>query len=204
MTPFECYSTFSALRLHFLEDYDYFKYAGKLNVTADAFDQRDDRVLFVKLSRRVSDMQDLEDLIVSNVAAGSSKAWVQHYLEPRAWDIKTKWLDNVSNIATIVNKETLAIASLPDVEFKNLLTPIDGGHPLLFVLFLSDEISLETMIVYDALFKCFDRWNNQVIDDVIWPSTFKFIEKYKPFLKFNKTNCRIAIKKGFKGELLDG
>ena len=51
MNEFECYSTYTALKLHFTSDYDYFKYNGKCNVTLSSFNKRKEKFFFKKLSR---------------------------------------------------------------------------------------------------------------------------------------------------------
>ena len=52
MNEFECYSTYTALKLHFTTDYDYFKYNGKHNASVASFEKRTDKRFFKRLAKR--------------------------------------------------------------------------------------------------------------------------------------------------------
>ena len=65
MNEFECYNLYTALKLHFTTDYDYFKYGGKCNVTPASFNKRRERFFFKKLAREYPD-PELRDFLVSN------------------------------------------------------------------------------------------------------------------------------------------
>ena len=53
MTGFEVYKTYLALKQHFTkQEYDYFKYNGKVRANENSFEQRRDRYFFKKLATR--------------------------------------------------------------------------------------------------------------------------------------------------------
>jgi hypothetical protein len=199
LQPFDVFYTFVALRLHFTTDYDYFKYNKKLPLSEDKFEQRKDKAQFIKLTQKLHDMQDLEDLVVSNIVSGAKEKWVQYYNTKEAFAIKEKWVQNINHLEDIVKQEIIAISQYPNMCLNNLTSAIDGGHPLLLTLFVSDQISMETLIVFDDLFGIFEKWDKAVLDDVMYPEIRDFALKYKPFVKYDKPELRNAIKTGLKG-----
>jgi hypothetical protein len=82
MNEFECYSTYTALKLHFTSDYDYFKYNGKCNVTLESFNKRRERFFFKKLSREYPD-PELRDFLVSNFL-NDINMWIGDAFQPTA------------------------------------------------------------------------------------------------------------------------
>ena len=53
MTGFEVYKMYLALKQHFTkQDYDYFKYRGKVRANEKSFEQRRDRYFFKKLATK--------------------------------------------------------------------------------------------------------------------------------------------------------
>ena len=64
---FSAFAMFNALKIHFTSDsYDYFRYHGKSNVTADNFSNRKDKYSFYKLSRKYR-LEDLKNFYVANL-----------------------------------------------------------------------------------------------------------------------------------------
>ena len=63
---FSAFAMFNALKIHFTSDsYDYFRYHGKSNVTADGFSNRKDKYSFYKLSRKYR-LEDLKNFYVAD------------------------------------------------------------------------------------------------------------------------------------------
>ena len=55
MTGFEVYKVYLALKQHFTkQEYDYFKYHGKVRANENSFEQRRDRYFFKKLATSYS------------------------------------------------------------------------------------------------------------------------------------------------------
>ena len=76
MTGYETFGLYQALKLHFTqESYDFFKYNGKTNVSVTTFDNRKDKYHFHKLSRRLSQREDMIDFIVANLVEDGN-TWV--------------------------------------------------------------------------------------------------------------------------------
>jgi hypothetical protein len=51
---------------------------------------------------------------------------------------------------------------------------------------MSKQISIQTVIILDSLVHFLDNWDNHLKDDYLWPEYKLKIEKYRPFLVFDK------------------
>lgn len=180
---FECYRTFLALKRHFTtEGYSFFKYNGKVNVSLKSFESRSDIYYFDKLSKT----QNWKELALCNLSIDSS-IWVGDLFS-----------DVCRNRLTHSMKMRQALLYYYTNELKsNLLTPFDdnfivrkGEHPHLLVLFLSGKISLETMTILNCLVRYTDKWDKRISDPIIWPRKRLQINKYEPFLQFDRDKFR--------------
>ncbi len=72
ISGYEAFGLYQALKLHFTTDsYDYFKYAGKTNISVTTFENRKDKYHFYKLSRKYSNKEDLINFIVYSYGLAS-------------------------------------------------------------------------------------------------------------------------------------
>lgn len=68
------FTLYNSLKLHFTSNnYDYFKYHGKTNVSTSTFLKRKDKYTFYKLSRKYN-LDDLRDFYIANLLEGDK--WV--------------------------------------------------------------------------------------------------------------------------------
>jgi hypothetical protein len=200
MDAFEAYCLFNALRLHFTSpSYDFFKYKGKVRAKKETFDTNRSRLHFKRIARKYPDAIEYTNHLVANFVSGKVNEPPAYFLSLQAVYIADTWKKNIERLPEIVYQESLAIKKAsPDV--KDIFEPKEGGHPLLLSLFYADAISLETLIVYDRLFNFRTKWNNGVIDDVLWPETERMMGRYSPFLIFDYNDARLAIKKALKSK----
>lgn len=201
MTGFETYCLYRALCQHFdiASDYDFFRSGGKVDIDQSEFDTSRYRLIFTKLARKYSEPSQIVSLFVSNIMLGKSKQPPAYFLSSGAIQSANVWQKNISRIIDIVYKECLVIRSSTD-DIKIVMEPLGGGHPLLLSLFYADEISLETLIVFDRLFNFRKKWGNGIVDDILWPETEKIMLRYSPFLVFDNDEMRHAIKNAFKSK----
>jgi hypothetical protein len=54
---------------------------------------------------------------------------------------------------------------------------------------MQEEISLETVVILNSIFGFIQRESEKVTDTIIWPDTKRKIEKYTPFVNYNKDKC---------------
>lgn len=105
--------------------------------------------------------------------------------------ITMKFMKTVQSLTYIVKSE---LSQLDD-NFDSNFTIIDGQHPPILGLYLSGKIGPETLIIIDDLIGCFDYWNKNIQDTIIWPDVYRMCQKYKPFLSevYDKDKMKTVI-----------
>jgi len=185
MSAFDTYKEYLALKNHFSSpSYDYFKYNGKLKVNATSFNSRKDKLFFQKLSKH----PDVHNFLVANLSK-NEKAWIKDlaYSE-EAENIYKNWL-KVNQSLTYVIKNELGELELPfDSNFKT-----NGDHPYLLKRYLGGDISLETLCVLLDLTRAKKHWDSKMEYDPIYQEVKLKIEKYTPFIKYDKEKVKNII-----------
>ena len=182
--PFESYKLYNALKLHFETGYDAVKYNFKSNVTPKSFFNRKDKYFFAKLAKKHN--KELKDYYISNFKAGLS--YVGDMMDAEA---EQNYRDHKRIQESIHRVFSIDINRLgeEDVIFNRLFESVDGQHPRLIKLWLQEEISLETVVILNAIFGFIPRESVKISDTIIWPDTKRKIEKYTPFVNYNKDKC---------------
>lgn len=178
MDAFEAYKIYCSLKNHFTsKTYDYFKYGGKTRAGYKAFEKRTDKYFFHKLSKR----KDVVDYLVANfVYRGDT--WVGNLVNNDESDKLYRQMLKVRESITYLFKED--VNKLDDDINKEILVP-DGQHPPLLKKYLRGEINIETLLIINEIIGCFNHWNKNIIDPVIWPALHLKCSKYSPFFKYD-------------------
>ena len=179
MTPFECYKEYTALKNHFSGErgYDYFKYNGKMRLNQKSFDNRNDKIFFMKIAKH----DDPRGFIVANLL-DNPKSWIKElaYSE-RAEKNYVDWKKRQQSLMYSFNSE---ICKLDD-DFNSNFTVKDNTHPKLLRLYLQKEISLETLVMIVKATNCLNHWNKKMKYDPVWLDISTKITRYMPFLKYD-------------------
>jgi hypothetical protein len=177
MTPYECYVDYLALKRHFTTNsYDYFKYNGKVRVKIDAFEKRKDKFFFEKLSKH----RDPHGVILANILK-SKDIWIKELVSDKAQENYNLWIKKTQSITRHVESELWLLDDNFDSNFK----VVSGNHPPLLKLFLSDKLSLESLIILTTISGCIPHWCKNMKDDFIWDDVNKKIIKTKPFIHYD-------------------
>ena len=189
MDPFETYTNYLALKLHFEQDrYDYFRYNGKTNASIEAFHRRKDRFKFSRLSNKLTD-PEITEYFVANLVRG--KKWIGDFT-------KKNWTEHQKvNQSIQYFFENDCEKLLTKVEnFDILFNSDDGTHPKIIKEYLGKKITLETLIIFEKLLKFRKRYDTDIKEAFIWPEVSRLIQKYEPFVKIDKPAFRtIALNK---------
>jgi len=191
VTPFEAYTTYLALKNHFTkESYDFFKYGGKGKASQTSFEVRKDKYFFHKLSKH----KDVANYIVANILI-KDNLWVGDLVnDDEANDIYTEWLKRQQSLTYLFKNE---IEKMDDDLNKNILVE-DGQHPHLLNLYKKKIISGETLVIIDDILGVFKHWNKNISEEVIWPTIRVKLNKYKPFISFDKNKMKVILKERFE------
>ena len=199
MTGFEVYKMYLSLKQHFTKsDYDYYKYNGKVRANEKSFEQRQDRYFFKKLATKYTGNKLLHYFVANFV--NNPKGYLRSFSE----DIYTKWKIHQESFKYKFKQDVNLL--LDDnqfpypIEFEKLFSVSSGKHPKLMRLYLSGDVSLETLVVFETCLgfvKNFDR----TLSDPIWKDTRMKVIKYKPFLKLNCQDYKVIILDTIKSKL---
>jgi hypothetical protein len=182
MAPFDCFKVYIGLKNHYTkESYDYFKYCKKTKASIQSFYKRKDRFYFEKLSRQKSE-KEIEDFFVANFVSCNDPEtlWIGEIIKDG--DEKYKdWKKRVQSLSYIFKEQSEKLFE----NYKlNEVFDCSKGHPVLLKKYLKNELSLETLVIYNQIFDYIKNFDRKLIDP-IWEMTSKRIKKYTPFLELN-------------------
>ena len=191
--PFESFKLYNALKLHFESDgYDAFKYNFKTNVKATSFLKRKDKYFFAKVARQYE--KDMMGYYVSNFKNDVSYVgdMINTYGENNYSEHK-RIQESIHRVFAV----DINILSEQNVDFDKLFESEDGQYPLVTRLWISEEISLETVVILNSILGFIPRESGKISDTIMWPNIKRKIEKYTPFVNFNEIKCKNLLQKGF-------
>lgn len=165
-----------------MPNYDYIKYKGVVKVSSAAFYKRKDRFYFEKLSRLKSKQEVLQFFIANFVMNDYKNLWIGDIIK----NGNTTYLAWKKKIQSLTYLFTNEISSLLDsYEFPELFKCENGYHPIILKEYIIGNVSLETMVILNFIFKFKDKIDKK-LDDPIWNSTSMMIHKYSGFLIIDK------------------
>lgn len=180
-SPFEVWSIYTAMCLHFKKgsSYDAFKFNFKgPRLKKETFLAHKNRYEFEKLARAYPKKNDLILYFLSNLLA--NKTWINN-MTRNTYD---EYLGSIQSMQYVFKSDMNVLRQHCD-NFDDAFAPQCAGEiPVIYKLYQSDAICLNTLAVLDTLVqytltigkKCNDPLG--IISDI----SFK-IAKYKPFLR---------------------
>jgi hypothetical protein len=186
---FNAYVKFLALKKHFTTDnYDYFKYNGKVRANYETFMSRNDAYSFAKLAKK----DDVQGLILSNLLINKN-IWVRDLLDSEGEARYMNWRKKIESLGYVFKSE---LAHLND-EYKRNFISVDGQHPYVMTLLLQKKISLETFTILTFMANIFSYWSEKIVDKHISFDIIDKSRKYKPFLEFDTNRFKAIVKERF-------
>lgn len=194
ITGYEAFGLYQAIKLHFTTDsYDFFKYGGKSRISVDAFDNRKDKYYFHKLSRRLTNRDDLVMFLVANFIE-DDKCWVGNLLSEESESIyrqRQRVLQSMSYIFENDCRKIFDGVSNPNA----ILQSESGDYPELLKRALRKEIEIESLIIMNSILGFFPMWNRKISDTVRWPEFYRKVTKYAAFLPKDVVKYKLIMKK---------
>ena len=190
-TGFAAFCMYHALKLHFTSTYDYLKYNGKTNVSQTTFMARKDKFFFYKLSRKYS-LQELRDFYVANFIVDNN-SWSGNLVGPEAEDNYKKWQKRIQSLTYRFEQDIIGLLTTCDKPEDMLRVP-DNQLPLLLSEVMRGTIALETLVILNDIMNFFPMWAKKIDDDIVWPNWQKKVEKYTPFVSYDKQKFKTILK----------
>ena len=182
VTPFETYQHYLSLKNHFTNPkYDFFKYGAKTRASVTSFNKRKDKYWFEKTSRKYSD-KEVVDFLVSNFTATDNpqNLWIGEIINSGERNY-SEWMRRQQSLTYLFKEQSNELLSENELES---LFNCTKGHPLILKKFLSGNVSLETLTIFDKVFH-FSKNFDKKLDDPVWESVSLKLKKYSPFLNID-------------------
>jgi hypothetical protein len=186
MSAFECYQEYLALKNHFSKPtYDYFKYNGKMKVNVSSFEKRKDKLFFQKLAKH----PDVHNFLIANLSV-NEKSWIRElaYSEEAEKTYKD-WLKRQQSLTYVFKQELSKL----DSKFNDNFVCRNNEHPTLLKLYLGKDISLDTMCLLLEISGAKKHWDSKMQYDLIWDSLRIKVEKYSPFISYDKDKIKNIV-----------
>ena len=179
MSPFETYQTYLSLKSHFTNSkYDFFKYGGKSRATLTSFNKRKDKYFFEKTSRKYSDKEIVNFLLANFVSTDNPQnLWIGEIINSGERTY-AEWVRRQQSLSYLFREQSNEFFS--EIKLDDALN-CSRGHPPVLKRFLSGNLSLETLIIYDKIFHFSNNFDKKLLDPV-WETVSLKISKYTPFL----------------------
>jgi hypothetical protein len=164
MSPFECYTQYLGLKNHFCNPkYDYFKYHKKTRASLTSFNKRKDKYFFEKSSRKYSD-QEIVDFFVSNFVASDNpqNLWIGEIINSGE-RIYSEWMKRQQSLTYLFKEQSEEFFS--QTKLEDALN-CSKGHPPVLKRFLGGNLSIETLTIYDRIFKFGKVFDEKLKDPV--------------------------------------
>jgi hypothetical protein len=191
MNGYDLYCTYQAIKLHFsTEQYNFFHYDGKTRVSIDAFQKRRDKFLFHRLARKYRDDEMVPFLVANFVHSDDN--WTKSLLEEEAEQTYRDWKRRTDSMTKIYSDDLQKIATKDN--FNDLFKVEEGQFPKLLVLFMQNEVTMETMVILNNIFDFIRIWDKKISDDIIYPKISRKIRKYGSFLNVNVDKYKTLTK----------
>ena len=197
MNGYDLYCTYQAIKLHFSsESYNFFHYDGKTRVSIDAFQKRRDKFLFHRLARKYRDDEMVPFLVANFVHSDDN--WTKSLLEEEAEQTYREWKRTTDSMTKVYVEDLQKIATKDN--FNDLFKVEDGQFPKLLVLFMQNDVTLETMVILNNIFDFIKIWDKKISDDIIYPKVSRKIRKYGSFLNVNVDKYKTLTKETLLGD----
>lgn len=178
---YELYVYYLAIKRHFTTSYDFFKYNGKVKVSAMSFENRKDKFHFYKMSKD----KEARDLILANMLVNPN-IWIGEMLDDKAMRTHQEWKKKKQSLTYQFKSD---INELND-DFNSNFIVEDGQHPRILKLYNMKRISLETLVIVIDIVGCMGYWNKNISDKIVWPHINTLVSKYRPFLEYDKVKMK--------------
>lgn len=177
------------VKLHFTtENYNLFEQkAVARGLTFEKFLAKRDYIIYNALARKFSTDQQAIAFLVANYAYKNDNPIHNIASSDRNYVIWTKRKQSMTNTF----REDLDKIALY-LEQKNLSTDIlfdsKGKIPELFKIYLSGNVTIETMYLINKLYPYVEEWKKE--HSLIWGKEFLLIQKLDRFIKFDEETLR--------------
>ena len=172
------YKDYVAIKAHYSNPkYDYYLNKGKTTASQLSFEKRHDRAFFANLA----DKKDYLNFIIANIAYNNY--WIcDIVMNEVASDNYNKFRRNTQSLKYTITSDLKKLSP----KFKDNFLVKDREHPKILMMYVNNEITLETISVLNALTSANKYWDKHLTDDPLWEAYRIPIIKHERFLSYKK------------------
>ena len=182
---YEAYKLYLALQRHFSTNYDFEKYNGKVNVSIEAYQKRNDMFSFEKLVK-IMQGEDLTDFYICHFI-DNPKCWIRNMSKMGYEQYKSK----LKNFGSVFKEDMFLLKQYNPSD----LISVGSDIPTIHQLAISKKINLETLITMDQFFPFIDKHAEEVKVPFVFPDHIKLLQNYRTFFKHKVTDIHKDIMK---------
>jgi hypothetical protein len=195
-TGFEAYALYQSIKLHFTSDtYNFFRYNGKTNVSKDNFANNKAKYSFYKLSRKYN-IDELRSFYIANFLE-TNVNWVGDISGIEGEENYKKWQKRNQSLTYRFEQDIIGLLNATQSPNEMLMVN-DGQYPVLLKEMAQNTISIETVCILNDIMNFLPMWSKKITDDVVWPTYKRKIEKYTPFIVYDKEKFKESLKESLK------
>lgn len=177
MTEFGAYQMYMAIKLHFQsEQYDVFRFNGKVKANKQKFEQSGKYYIFRKLASKYKTEKEMCEFLVANFTSGKKNGYI--FESEEAKNNYLRWRKRKESLSYVFQQELDFLFNSGEDIYS-----WENGHPFLLRSYLGNKICIETMVLLNRINNYINNFDSLGKDDIIWPSISLTIKKYDPFLK---------------------
>jgi len=191
MNSYEAYKLYIALKSHFTtKSYDYFKHQGKTKATVESYERRKDKIFFTALTKHRDPFKFLAYNFVER------DVWIGELtMDQDSISNYRKHKKIIESLTYNFKKELNQFSDVVDMIFT------DGStHPKIVKKYQGDKVSIETLIIVSDIMRIVPYWNHKLKDDEIIKTLSFKIEKFKPFVPYDRDKLTTEFKKIFNSK----
>jgi len=193
MTGYETYILYNALKFHFTrENFDFFKYNGKVKTTPEQFENRKDKYHFYKLSRKYTDRDDMIQFLTYNFLEKDG-LWVGDLLTDEGHKRYLKHKKILQSLSYTFENDCKKLFG--ETQNPNDLIKTNGDYPKLLTMALQRDIEIETLCILNAILNFVPMWNEKIQDTIRWPEFRLKVQKFATFLPRDVVKYKMLLKK---------
>lgn len=191
MSAYDAYRLYNSLKLHFnSEEYNYFKYSGKIR---SRFIPENQLYIFDKLYKMYG--ENLEKYYVANFLE-NPKIWVFDLLGEECRDAYNKFIKKNESLTYLFKSDIISLVE--ETDNINDVLRVREEFPPLLKRTLQKRINLETVIILNYFLDFISIWDKKLGEDLIWKNFKLKLIKYSPFVKFDENKFKSILKEEIK------
>jgi hypothetical protein len=161
---------------------------GKLRASKESYYKRNDKFFFEKLAKEYN-ATELRDFYIANLI--EEKQYITELIDDEA---KRTYTDYLRRRQSLSYNYTNDLARTFRKGLREPFIVSDNAYPRIVLLFLRREISIETMVILDDFLDYTDKFDKHYDGDIVWSKVSKKIDKYRPFLDYDKAKMKDILK----------